>query len=409
LTHNPPPSLAVGPIVLVAYACEPGIGSEAGAGWAWARLLAGIDSTVVVTRKSNAAAIQAELDQMGDRQGLEFIYVDLPKWARFWKKGNRGVRSYYLIWQVLAHRKIRQLGARPRLVWHLTLSTVWLGAIPPRSAVPFLYGPVGGGVPTAWRLLSALGLRGILSDLTREAVRLGGRYVNPLARWAPSRANLILTQNVQTRDWLPPKTRAKAIVLPHVIVEDNVLDRLPPSSPSKPKTALFAGRLLPWKGVALAIGALSHLPAWQLVICGTGPDERRLRKLAESTGAAGRVSFLGWQPREDLLARMRDASVFLFPSLHDEAGWVVLEACQNGLPVVCLDLGGPPELLRDGIAVDPSGGRRHVERALAKAVEETAAAPEVDRIQLLTPFTLSSRRKEITNLLQSIRIVEGGP
>jgi glycosyltransferase involved in cell wall biosynthesis len=41
---------------------------------------------------------------------------------------------------------------------------------------------------------------------------------------------------------------------------------------------------------------------------------------------------------------MRRANVFLFPSLHDEAGWVVLEAFANGLPVICLDVGGPPVL-----------------------------------------------------------------
>ena len=49
--------------------------------------------------------------------------------------------------------------------------------------------------------------------------------------------------------------------------------------------------------------------------------------------------------------------VFLFPSLHDSGGMVVLEAMRHGLPVVCLDLGGPSVMVDDscGYKINTSG------------------------------------------------------
>ena len=49
--------------------------------------------------------------------------------------------------------------------------------------------------------------------------------------------------------------------------------------------------------------------------------------------------------------RYRSADIFVFPSLRDSGGLVVLEAMAHGLPVVCADLGGP------GLIVDETCGR----------------------------------------------------
>lgn len=330
-------------LLAFAYACEPDKGSEPGAGWNWVRMLASLGETWVITRANNRDAIEEALPSIPERARLRFIYVDLARKAMFWKKGQRGVRLYYLLWQVRALREAKRLHARENfdVVWHLTMANAWLGSVGGLVGTQFVYGPVGGGVRFPWRLVGAVGFRGALYEVVRSAAQDAGRYLNPLSRSAWRRAELILVQNPETKVWLPRRHWAKVIVFPNA-----VLDELPttPSEERESHTAMFVGRLVPWKGASLAIEAIARTEDWRLWICGSGHDEGRLRRIAKRLGVEGRVRFLGQLPRHEVLARMRRAEVFLFPSLHDEAGLVVLEAQRAGLPVICCAIGGPPIL-----------------------------------------------------------------
>jgi glycosyltransferase involved in cell wall biosynthesis len=122
-----------------------------------------------------------------------------------------------------------------------------------------------------------------------------------------------------------------------------------PLAPARTSAAtlqmLFAGRLIGWKGVHLALSCLRQLHACgvaaELRIAGAGRLRSWLEQRARTYGLGDQVKFLGAWPRERMHELYEAADVFLFPSLHDSSGNVVLEALSSGLPVVCLDLGGP--------------------------------------------------------------------
>jgi glycosyltransferase involved in cell wall biosynthesis len=85
---------------------------------------------------------------------------------------------------------------------------------------------------------------------------------------------------------------------------------------------------------------------------------------------------LGSIPRPELLERYRDADLFLFPSLRDSSGNVVLESLSRGLPVVCPDLGGPQHYVDEhcGIVVETgSRDRQSLEHAIAERISEVLA------------------------------------
>jgi glycosyltransferase involved in cell wall biosynthesis len=84
-----------------------------------------------------------------------------------------------------------------------------------------------------------------------------------------------------------------------------------------------------------------------LTIAGEGPLQAWLAELARKAGVADSVEFLGHLDRASLLTAYADADVFVFPSLHDSSGNVVLEAMGAGLPVICLDLGGPKSFVSE--------------------------------------------------------------
>ena len=381
-------------IVLFAYACEPGEGSEPGAGWAWARMLSSFGEVWVVTRANNRTAIEGGIGELPERDRLRFVFVDLPRWASWWKRGRRGLHVYYLAWQVVALRAARKVHREfpVDLVWHVTLANAWLGSTAGFLGVPFVYGPVGGGVKVPFRLLPELGVRGAGFEAVRAAIRDLARYLNPLARSAWRRAELILVQNRETRGWLPRRHRHKVAVLPNVVVS-GIPPRAPRDREGNSGTALFAGRLLPWKGASLAIRAVAQLPGWRLLLYGSGPDEARLRRLAVRYEVDDRVRLEGTIPRDRLLAAMRtEADVLLFPSMREEAGWVVGEAASIGLPVVCLDRGGPPLLGGRGVQVSWPG--RTSEDLARMMVSVPSGAPIAEQVDP------SSRLSRIRSLLE---------
>ena len=394
-------------ILVFAYACEPGAGSENGAGWIWSLMLGRIAETWVVTRENNQPAIDAALASVPDEQRPRFVYVDLPEWSRFWKRGNRGARPYYVMWQAAAVRRARALDRQLEfdIVWHLTMSTVWLGSLGPLIGKDFAWGPVGGGVGTSWRLAPALGPRGCLFEATRQITQAAGRYANPLSRLAWRRARIILTQNPDTSRWFPTRHRFKTVVFPHIVLDEGA----PESATTRASERgtenlmlLYAGRLIPWKGVALAIHLLVDHPGWRLLVCGTGPDENRLRGLGRRLGVSDRVQFRGWQDRANLMHLMReDADVFLFPSLHDEGGWVVVEALACGLPVVCLDRGGPPVLGGEPVHI---GGMADTVARLGDAIQSVASGTSSHRIP-----TIDNTVTALEHLVKDARLTPTSP
>jgi glycosyltransferase involved in cell wall biosynthesis len=381
-------------VLAFAYACDPDHGSEPGAGWAWARMLARIGETWVITRENNRGPIERRLTSTPEAANLHFVYVDLPRWSRFWKKGGRGVRLYYTLWQLAAARRGRALARQESfdLIWHLTFANLWLGSAAPLVGRPFMFGPVGGGVGIPWRFLESMGFRGRVFELVRGLGRTFGRYLNPLTQLSLWKADLILVNNKETQRWLPTRALSRSALFPHTVVDDPNLERIEgllldsDDRPDRASTALFAARLVPLKGADLAIQALGKTDRWRLLICGAGPEELRLQQLVSDLNLGSRVEFLGWQPRDHVIDLMASSDAFLFPSLHDEAPLAVAEARTSGLPVICLDRGGPPEVAGPlGIVVSASTADAAVDglSAALKRVRQRPHPREVDRFLTL--------------------------
>ncbi len=135
------------------------------------------------------------------------------------------------------------------------------------------------------------------------------------------------------------------------------------------------GRLLWWKGIDLALRATASAREQgeeiTLTIIGDGPAEEWLKALAADLGLGDLVTFVKRMSQEQLFQRYTSYDVLLFPSLHDSGGNVVLESLSYALPVICLDVGGPPTLVNErcGIVV-PSrkSDTAEVARALGSAL-----------------------------------------
>ncbi len=149
---------------------------------------------------------------------------------------------------------------------------------------------------------------------------------------------------------------------------------IPENSPP-PVTArriLFVGRVVPAKGVAVLLRALSRIDA-ELEVCGDGWYLPKARVLASRLGVSDRVTFSGWRSFADLESAYARASVTVMPSMWPEPfGLAGLEALVRGRPVVASATGGIPEWLRhgrSGLLVAP-GDHRALARALSSLLDD---------------------------------------
>ncbi|WP_337002638.1 MULTISPECIES: glycosyltransferase family 4 protein [unclassified Microbacterium] len=360
-------------ILISAYACGPDMGPEASAGWAIARAAAETGDVWILTRerfRDALATALADAPELAAR--VTVVHIDLSPRVMRWKRRGWDLYWYYALWQRLAGRTAARLHAEVTfdLAHHVTFANDWMPCGISALDVPVVWGPVGGASTVPVRSLRPwLGLRGTVTEIARTALTALPRAIwgDPTAR----RAALVVAQNPDVADRF---RRAR-----YVVVEPNAAfaEEIPPHRGSESgRVAVFAGRLLAWKGAALAIDTIANPAAegWRLKILGEGYERPRLERMVKELGLEDRVEFLGHLPREEALETLATSDALLFPSMHDQAGWIVGEASAMGLPVVCLDLGGPPTLAHINAHVVKADAPDLPSR-LAAALRDTSSHP----------------------------------
>lgn len=337
-------------ILLSAYACEPNRGSEPEVGWNWALELANLGHQVwVITRSNNRKPIEEELSKTLPDSNLHFIYFDLPDWACRWKKGIKGVHLYYLLWQLGAYGVARQHHHLHQFdqVYHVTFVSVRQPSFMGCLGVPFVFGPVAGGERAPYALRKSFPLSGWLNDFLRDVANVLILF-DPLMHLTFMTARHIYVTSEDTRRVLPWCYRHKASV--HLAIGLSEAKTVPLSTrKTVGLNILFVGNLLYLKGIHLALRALpvllAHAPDVHFTIIGNGPDKAWLKKLSALLQIETHVTWIDQLPRQSLLEQYALYDLLLFPSLHDSGGMVVLEALSRGLLTVCLDIGGPGQIV----------------------------------------------------------------
>lgn len=362
-------------VLLSCFACSPVWGSEPGVGWRWLLELCKRHDVVLVTHAFFREQLEPAL-AVHPVAGLEIHYFGAPA---FGVHPHRQLNSrlYYVWWQWRLKTFVRQLLRENSydLIHHLTWGTFRFPTFLGRMGVPLVMGPLGGGEVAPMRFFEKLPFQTRAFEWLRY-MSLQFVKFDPLATWGPRASTLILCKTEDTVQALPASIRIRAVVAPEigspVIDIRNRQERSPASGPFR---LLFAGRLLGWKGITLVMQSMKYLIEAgydvTLDIAGDGPMIKYVQSEIGRLALSERVRVLGMIPRQELLALYGQADLFVFPSLHDSSGNVVLESLSRGLPVICLDLGGPKYYVTPecGVVVSTKGqSRNQVEQGLATAI-----------------------------------------
>lgn len=376
-------------VLLSAYACEPEKGSEPAVGWRWVHEIARFHEVWVITRANNREPIESVLAKE-PLSNVHWIYFDLPYWARFWKKKQRGAHLYYCLWQIAIFFVVRQLHRRIgfQITHHITLGQYWVPSLLALLPVPFIWGPVGGGESTPpgfWRDFS---LRGKIHETFRNLAR-NLAPLNPLMRISAHRCYIAIATTEQTAARLRRLGAERVVVHPQFGMTSEEIQYFAHFSirHAGPFRLISMGRLIHWKGFHLSLRAFARFraryPECEYWIVSSGPESDRLKALAKRLGVESKVIFWGgFRTLEEVYASLQQCDVLVHPALHEAFGNVCLEAMAAGRAVVCLELGGPAiQVTEDtGIKV-PVSTPEQVVRGLSAAFDRLAADPAL-RLQL---------------------------
>lgn len=326
-------------ILVFAYACEPGRGSEPGAGWGVVRALSEFADCTVLVGPEHLPGIRRWAEAKVRRtNGLRFVEVPEPRSGPLAKWHRLPWFLLYLAWLRRAHAVALRHHAEDAFdaTYHATYSTYWLPTPAVKLDVPCIWGPVGGAVTTPLRLWGQLGWQGLSGELL-DLLSVRVASLLPATRRTWRQVEIALIQNSETWHRLSPSLQRRSHLLNHVTLIETTSSRRREPEPY----VLFASALESRKGPSLALRALARTPPEvRMLMAGDGPERRSLRQLARRLGVEERVAFLGAISRGDVLELMSAASAVVFTGLREEGGVALAEAMLCGAPVVVLANGG---------------------------------------------------------------------
>lgn len=372
-------------ILISAYACEPGKGSEPGVGWKWTQGLAKDVELTVLTRANNQNSIEELVNSLPANHPLKnvrFLYHDLHK---FWLWAKRRhflpALAYYIMWQWSVSRRFGAKADSHDIVHHLTFCTLLCPGFWKLQHAKFILGPVGAPLVNPY-YYSVFGRH---SWLQRIRGLLMEHFLHlPWLKRLLAHAQTVIPANSETRDLL----KSHGVTVREVMLDTGAPD-LPRDTDDKTTIAtsccrfIFAGSLERRKGLELSLRAfarasdnINHGCYFKLI--GNGPDRIRLEKIATELGIADRIVFTGAISHDGVLEQFKNADVFLFTSVRDTSAGVNLEAMACGLPVVCISQHGVADITTDDCALRVSPGT--VDETIVKladAIERIANDPSL--------------------------------
>ncbi len=338
-------------ILLSAYACEPNKGSEPGVGWNWAIEIAkrGHD-VVVLTRKNNREIIEKEKNKP---LNLTFIYYDLP-YSLMWLKKVFGVQLYYFLWQIGIYFFVKKQLKYLQLdfIHHITFVAIRKYSFLSLIDIPFYYGPLGGGENCPSYLLKNESVKNKTKEFIRNSLNRILRF-NVLSNYMFSRARKIFVTTEQSAHYINTRFKSKLIVSAAIGTTTIETESDIANEHNSPIQLLYVGHFIYWKGLQICFDALKTVSEngvkFELTLVGKGNEEETLRKKMKILKLDANIEWINWVPQDQLAFIYKKNDLFLFPSLHDSGGMVVLEAMSLGLPIVCLDIGGPGYFVNESV------------------------------------------------------------
>jgi glycosyltransferase involved in cell wall biosynthesis len=411
--------------LLIAEAANPEWTSVPLAGWSHAMALRKRVNAHLITQIRN----RESLLRAGLQEHVNFTAIDSEKLARpMWKlssvlrRGSEGgwttlqalvPVSYfyfeYLLWKLFGERiRSREYDVVHRITPLSPTTPSLLAKKCAGAGIPFVIGPLNGGLPWPKWFQQERKLEKEWLAPVRRAYRLVPGYRATLKYSAA-----ILAGSRDTMRQLPRKYGGKIHYVPENAVDPSRFTTFRTRQIQLPLQLLFVGRLVPYKGADMAIEAAAPLLAdgcAELTIVGDGPQRLALEAMVRQLPRPDSVHFIGHVPHTDVQRYFANADVFVFPSIREFGGGVVVEAMLMGVIPLVVDYGGPAELVTPDTGFKVKiGPRPEIVASVRTVLEQLAAHPSLvsskvgpaqERVQ--SNFSWDAKARDVVRIYEGV-------
>lgn len=344
-------------ILISAYACGPGKGSEPGMGWNFVLGLSKYHEVHVISEKQKWEKPIKEyfLNNSEHRDNLHFYFIE--------KKRNKALRKiwppsyywYYKAWQKKAYELALDLDRKENfdLVHQLNMVGYREPGYLWKIDKPFVWGPIGGFENSPWSFLPSLGLKGFIFYTARNLFNIWQRNFLPRIKAAALRPNSALLGATSSNcKFIDKKFRKQTFLIPEVGAESVRIVELVERQEEEPLKIIWSGQHTPGKNLPLLIATLKDITVpYELHVLGVGEMTKKWKSLAEKSGVDKSTTWYGWIDRAEALQVMQSGHVMCITSISDLTSTVTLEALSLGLPIICLDHCGFADVVTDSCGI----------------------------------------------------------
>ena len=350
-------------VLINAYACSPGMGSEPGMAWNWVVNLAKFCELYIITEGEFREKIEAVVPTLEQGGNMHFYYNPVSDEIRkmCWNQGDWRFYKYYRQWQWKTYLIAKDICEKERIDVLHQLNMIgfrepgYLWKLSKENGVPFVWGPIGGlkQFPTAY--LKEAGLKMQLFMRLKNFLNIWQLKHEKRVDEALKTAKLLISSIPDSYRALKKYKGLESIVIPETgcfLSEDISTSRFD----TEEFHIMWVGKFDFRKQLPLALQAvaLAKNPKLKLDVYGSGSvgQVEMAKRMGEELGISQQFIWYGNQKNDVVMEAMRKAQLFFFTSVNEDTSTVVLEAVSNRLPVVCFDACGMSAV------IDASVGRK---------------------------------------------------
>jgi glycosyltransferase involved in cell wall biosynthesis len=357
-------------------------------GYSHAEALARLHTVTFVIRREDEAAVRRKQSpfhaiEVIDPSWLDRIYAWSFRWIFKNNYRSQVLTAFnYIFCIAFEWRAWRQTRSRIRAgEFDVVMRLLPISSVLPspfafflrRGPIPFVIGPINGGLPWPSGFRQAKKQKEWISNL-----RSFYRFL-PFARSTYRDAAAIIAGSSNTYNEFAPYHQKLFLVPGENGINPSLSGSGSRSSVRSDKLELiFVGGLVPYKACDLALRAAASLLQTHrahFTIVGDGPEQASLEQLTRSLGIENGVTFCGSLSHDKVLRRLGAVDVLVFPSVHEFGGAVVFEALAMGAVPVVVDFGGPGDIVNPEVGfkvplTNEEDVVSQIEKVLAKLADD---------------------------------------